>query len=90
MTNQATNNNNGGDTKTPVADKEANLDAAEAMVPVIHDIAPAPVTAQATPKAVAKTAVTDTALPHTQSLDLAAEVLDYLPDPAIRAPITRS
>lgn len=89
MTNQATDNND-GEAKTPVAGKEVSLDAAEAMVPVIHDIAPAPVIAQATPKAVAVTAIPDMAVPHTQSLDLAAEVLDYLTDPAIRAPVIRS
>ena len=89
MTNQATGNSS-SEANTPVASKEVSLDAEEAMVPVIHDIAPAPVITQATPKAVAVTAVLDTALPHTQSLDLAAEVLDYLTDPAIRAPVIRS
>ena len=89
MTKEATDNSS-SEVEAPVAGKEVSLDAAEVMVPVIHDIAPAPVIAQATPKAVAVTAVLDTALPHTQSLDLAAEVLDYLTDPAIRAPVIRS
>lgn len=64
--------------------------AAGSLIPVIHDIEPAPALAKATPKAVAMAGKADIAVPQTQSLDLAFEVLDYLTDPARSAPSTRS
>ena len=74
----------------PALTEHLDPGATDRLIPVIHGIEPAPTLVQATPKAVTATTKTDAALPQEHSIDLAAEVLTFLSDPAIGSPVSRS